>query len=56
MHTNELTIRGAINKDTQILDGTKGFSTKKGAAVEYYLSAGYRAASCIQCLHQMTNG
>jgi hypothetical protein len=42
-------IEETINKDTQTAGDTKGFRTRSGAVVRYYLTADYRSA----CMHQL---
>ena len=37
------TIEETVNKDTQTLGGTKGFSLKSGAVARFYLTSEYRS-------------
>ena len=50
------TIEETINKNTQTLGGTKGFSTKKSAVSKniYYITTDYRA-TCVRQLRYMVN-
>ena len=48
------TIEETVNKDTQTVGDTKGFSTKKSAVAKHYLTADLRAA-CVRQLRYMVN-
>lgn len=48
------TTKETINKDTQIAEGTRGFSLKPGTVSRYYLTAEHRTAALRQLREQIS--